>query len=308
MAIFPGAETHLLTADKLAGVGIRPPRTMFYRVTLHVAAVETKTLYGGFNREGAPDSHVYVRYDGSIEQYVEDHYWAFADLEGNDASFSVESQGLGDGSWSDAQVESIAQIYAWQVATRGVPLRMATDSKVGESSHGLAWHRLGVDGNFPALPSPLAGREERGGGMHWSKSFGKVCPGEKRILQIPAVFSRAAEIVLGTVPVSNPIPAPQPAPAPIDRRKYKMDFIDLTNAHNVPVKGRHIDNLQGLLLAAGYGPQGLVDPRTGRPDGVGGGATRNFVGDWQRRTNTGDGKGNADYRVGDGTWTSLIEY
>ena len=38
MAIFPGAEVHLLTADKLIGVGIRPPRTMFYRTTLHVAA------------------------------------------------------------------------------------------------------------------------------------------------------------------------------------------------------------------------------------------------------------------------------
>lgn len=305
MAIFPGAEVHLLTADKLAGVGIRPPRTLFNRVSLHVAASETKTLYGYFNAEGRPDSHTYVRYDGSVEQYVHDDYWAFADLEGNDASFSVESQGMGDGSWSDAQLETIAQIYAWQVKTRGVRVKLATDSKVGISSQGLAWHRLGVNGNFPALPSPLAGREERGGGMLWSKSFGKVCPGEKRILQVPAIYDRALQII-GAKPVDNPIPTAPPVT--IDRRKYKMQFLDLSNAQNTPVRDNHVDNLQGLLLAAGYGPTGLVDPRTGRPDGIAGEATKKAVGDWQRRTNTGDGKGNADYKVGDATWTSLIEY
>lgn len=115
--------------------------------------------------------------------------------------------------------------------------------------------------------------------------------------------ARALELV-GATPVSAP-PAPVPKPKP--PREYAMDRLDLRNAHVSPVKGRHVDNLQGLLLAAGYGPSGLVGAN-GRPDGIAGRATQGAVGDWQRRTNTGDGRGNADYIVGDGTWKSLIEF
>lgn len=89
--------------------------------------------------------------------------------------------------------------------------------------------------------------------------------------------------------------------------EYAMDVIDLRNADSVPVTGRHVDNLQGLLLAAGYGPAGLVGAN-GRPDGRAGAATKRAAGDWQRRTNTGDGRGNPDFVFGARSWKTLIEF
>lgn len=87
-----------------------------------------------------------------------------------------------------------------------------------------------------------------------------------------------------------------------------MDRLDLRNADRVPVTGRHVDNLQGLLLAAGFGPQGLVDKRTGRPDCIAGPGTKGSLGAAQVKFNTGDGQGHADYVCGDATWRALIEY
>jgi N-acetylmuramoyl-L-alanine amidase len=128
------------------------------------------------------------------------------------------------------------------------------------------------------------------------------CPGDRAYALIDNVNRgefRTAE------PVGNPV-TPTPS-APTTPRKYKMHRLDLSNAQNVPVRDIHVDNLQGLLLAAGYGPEGLVGA-DGLPDGVAGAATKRFVGQAQVKFNTGDGKGGADYIVGDGTWTALIEY
>src|SRR5690606_10664941 len=53
----------------------------------------------------------------------------------------------------------------------------------------------GIDGNFPSS-GILAGRLQRGGGMHYSQSRGKECPGSDRIKQVPQIFARA-EAILG---------------------------------------------------------------------------------------------------------------
>ena len=140
------------------------------------------------------------------------------------------------------------------------------------------------------------------GGHRDTKST--ACPGDRAYALIDNV--NRGEFVTAE-PISNPIPSPpaQPAPAPV--RKYDMHRLDLRNAHNEPVRDIHVDNLQGLLLAAGYGPAGLVGAN-GRPDGIAGAATKRYVGEAQVKFNTGDGRGNPDYIVGDGTWTALIEY
>ena len=118
-------------------------------------------------------------------------------------------------------------------------------------------------------------------------------------------FLDRVNALLGTVPPPPPPPLP---PTPDPTGEYAMHRLDLQNAQNAPVTDIHVDNLQGLLLAAGYGPKGLVDPNTGRPDGIAGKTTKACVGDWQVKTNTGDGHGHADFIVGVGTWKSLIEY
>src|SRR5690606_37456959 len=54
------------------------------RVNLHVAVSEARTLHGYFNQSiKNPDSHAYIRDDGSGEQYVDTARQPYADLEGN---------------------------------------------------------------------------------------------------------------------------------------------------------------------------------------------------------------------------------
>lgn len=195
MARFPGAIWRPLDARYVPSSKI----TTHNRVNLHVAVSESASLHGFFNQPGRASSHFYVRKDGTVEQYIDTTYRGEADLDGNDATISVETQGgLKDANgepWTPEQVEALARLYAWAVTEHGVPQRIATDSKVGSSSHGLSWHRLGVDGNFPALPDVRAGRTQRGGGMRYSTSRGKACPGDTKIRQIPEIFARAVQIL-----------------------------------------------------------------------------------------------------------------
>jgi hypothetical protein len=87
----------------------------------------------------------------------------------------------------------------------------------------------------------------------------------------------------------------------------KMKTIDLSNAHKVAVRSGPMKELQGLLLAEGYGPEGLVG-RNGLPDGIGGAKTRAFVGHYQEKKKTGysSDPSKPDYKVGQKTWAKLL--
>lgn len=309
MAWYPGAIHKEL--DKRYS-GFRPLNVV-NRVNLHIAVSEAPSIYGYFNQPNRPSSHIYVRKDGVIEQYVDTAFRAEADLDGNDATISVETQGgLYDSAgepWTPEQIEAMAQFFAWVHKTHGVILRLADDSKIGASSKGLSWHRLGIDGNFPATPNPLAGRLQRGGGMHYSNSRGKTCPGDTKILQVPQVLARAIEIVDGGItppPPPNPVPVPPP---PIHPKEFTMEVtlpvIDLRNAHKVPVKGADSGRLQGLLLAAGYGPDGLVG-KDGRPDDVAGAKTKTIFGQFQAANLATGANGKPDYVCGPKSWSVLL--
>lgn len=123
-----------------------------------------------------------------------------------------------------------------------------------------------------------------------------ACPGPS----VRAAIA-AGKLTSGSRPTTPARPAP-PAPNRPEELWHRMDKIDLKNAHQRVVTGRHVDVWQALLLAAGYGPDGLVDKRTGRPDGRGGPATKRLTGEFQVKHNTGDGKGRADYVVGPASW------
>ena len=172
----------------------------YNRVNLHVAVSNGDSLYGYFNGSGKPSSHFYVRDSGVVEQYVNTAYAAEADLDGNDATISIETEGgvtnAQSEKWTASQVQALAELFAWAHETHGIKMRLATSSKLGSASKGLSWHRLGIDGNFPKT-GILRGRLQRGGGMHYSKSRGKVCPGDAKIKQIPGILERARAIVSG---------------------------------------------------------------------------------------------------------------
>jgi hypothetical protein len=84
-----------------------------------------------------------------------------------------------------------------------------------------------------------------------------------------------------------------------------MPKLDLREAATTPVKGEGVRQLQGLLLAAGYGPDGLIG-EDGRPDGSAGSGTRTVVGEFQTKTGTGKKDGSPDYVVGEATWKALL--
>jgi hypothetical protein len=133
---------------------------------------------------------------------------------------------------------------------------------------------------------------------HWS---GKDCP--DRLRSGSHGITWAQFLALVNDPDTNPT---KPAPS-APREEYDMDTLDLRNAHKRPVKDDDVGKLQGLLMAAGYGPAGLVSKINGRPDSIGGAATRAALGAFQVKRKTGGENGKADYIAGPATWRELIE-
>lgn len=185
MPRMPGAVWRPIPAN------VGPRRTIKVNACIfHVDAGNATTLFGWFSNPSAnASSHFYVTKAGKIEQYMDTDYVAWTSRDGSRRSIGVETQGRDGETWTAAQVEGCAKIAAWVHRTYGVPLRLMENSR--STTAGLGWHRLGIDGRFPALPSILAGRQQRGGGELWSGSRGKSCPGSDRIRQMPEVLKRA---------------------------------------------------------------------------------------------------------------------
>jgi len=164
-------------------------------VILHLTASEAPSQYGFFaNPANKACSNTHVARTGHVEQYIRGDRLSAADSYGSSRAFSVETQGAdANGYWTPEQCEAIARILAWAHQTYGIPLRLMTSSATSE--RGIGWHRLGCNGNFPSMPNILAGRLQRGGGEVWSSAFGKVCPGDNRIKQIPGILERALELI-----------------------------------------------------------------------------------------------------------------
>lgn len=168
-------------------------------VILHVAASEAASLRGWFNDpRAAASSQLYVRRDGTVEQYTDARAIAWASGEANPTTIGVETQGMGSGRWTDAQVEALARICAWAHHEFGVPLEPMRTSKATE--RGIGYHALGV----PINASQKARGVSQTGGELWSKAVGKICPGPDRIRQIPTIIARARELAGRGVAPGNP--------------------------------------------------------------------------------------------------------
>lgn len=175
-------------------------RTTKTRVILHTTASASATsMHGWFSNPNAgASSHFHVDNDGNIEQYIDTDYISWANRDGNSSSITIETQGAGHEPWTAAQVRAIVQIIQWaRTVHKGIPLRRMTSS--ARKQKGIGWHRLGVNGDFPKT-GILRGRQQRGGGELWSGAYGKVCPGDKRIKQIPGIVRQAG----GTSTASTP--------------------------------------------------------------------------------------------------------
>lgn len=149
-------------------------------------------------------AHFSTNAGGTIFQSRDTAYRSAANLNGNARVLAVENEDHGPsyGSWSGSnvpaftnqQIESIAHICAWANATHGIPLVQCPNSRPG--SRGIAFHRQGIPGNFANGLVP--------GGEVWSTSAGKVCPGDRRIAQMPQIIARARQLAgLDTTPASE---------------------------------------------------------------------------------------------------------
>lgn len=157
------------------------------RLTLHTAVSSARDLYGGGKGPGGTYAHFYVAEDGTLYQYQDTGLMAQADLDGNSSTISVETwDGGREQPWNAAQVATLGRLFAWIVATHSsVPDRIATP----DNTAGLAWHRLGVQGNFGAFnPNDRATWSARDSGQRWTKARGKLCPWSVRIAQIDDVY------------------------------------------------------------------------------------------------------------------------
>ena len=208
MAKYPGATQRPIDPGYLSGRTI----SAYNRVNLHITA-GNGSPFSTFNRPKAASSHFCVMRSGAVEQFVDTAYRAEADLEGNDATISVETEGTTV--WSEAQVVAIIALLDWITKTHGIKRTIAQSSQPGTASHGISWHRLGIDGNFPALPSRYAGRTQRGGGMHYSLSRGKTCPLEPNI---DIIHDRIVPALSGTVTPPTP-----PAKPPVTDASLVVD-------------------------------------------------------------------------------------
>jgi hypothetical protein len=142
----------------------------------------------------AHQAHFSTTNKGKILQSRDTKFRSAANLDGNHRVIAIENEDAAlDIPLSGEQVEACAKILAWAHKVHGVPLQLCPDSKPG--SRGLAYHRQGIDGNFGVPGARFPGRVA--GGEHWSESFGKICPRDKRIEQLPAILKRAKELVNG---------------------------------------------------------------------------------------------------------------
>jgi hypothetical protein len=153
----------------------------------------------------AHKAHFSTSADGEIFQSRDTDLQSGANVDGNPRVIAIENEDVGPsyGVWdtddghavpdfTDAQVDAIARICAWASTTHGIPLVPCPDSRPG--SRGIAYHRQGINGNFG--PFAFSGRVD--GGEVWTTSFGKVCPGDRRIRTLlDRIIPRAVAIASG---------------------------------------------------------------------------------------------------------------
>lgn len=185
-AVRPKRRTDFAIWDPIDGKSTTPMTPK--RVTIHIAVTRSADIYGPNKGPGNSYAHFYNPRSGAPRQHQYMDREAAADLNGNSSSISVEHAGLVGDSMTDTQLRNIAKIFAWAVLHCGVPNRIATVGNV----NGLAWHRLGIDGNFgtydPKVRTTWCRKQT---GAVWSSVTGKTCPTNNFIHQIPTVYSKA---------------------------------------------------------------------------------------------------------------------
>jgi hypothetical protein len=160
------------------------------------------------NGYGGTESHFGTGERGEGKQWQDIAYTADANYDGNSTVISIENADYGGvfGKWNtndgnavpaftDAQVKRLIDLgtalalpgtagygsmhrlcpKSWSCYENGIPAVLIPDTKPGR--RGFGYHAQGV-----------AGQGLVSGGVKWSKAYGKVCPGARRIKQIKEII------------------------------------------------------------------------------------------------------------------------
>lgn len=204
---FPGAVLDLIpNRDRIA--------SRVDLMTLHTAVTNTQDLYGSHRGQGGTYAHFYNPKDSPLRQHQEIGRLGRADYYGNPWTLSIEHwDGYPKGApgywrnnsdvppFTESQIENDAQLFAFLVKHHGLENRIATPGRV----RGLGWHRLGCSGNFGAYdPSNRRTWSSKVTGVNFSPNFGKVCPGDRRIDQVPEIYDRAQFVLAEKYEIISP--------------------------------------------------------------------------------------------------------
>lgn len=137
--------------------GYMDPRVVIF----HVIAGE-----GNARPHDGLEWHFEVSYSGAIEQGVDTNQQAAANYKANPFAISVETEGLGSGEWTDAQLDSLVLISEWSMANHPKIMRQRCPTWDGS---GFGYH---VMFGAPGPWTPVA----------------KSCPGPNRIRQFDEVL------------------------------------------------------------------------------------------------------------------------
>lgn len=155
-------------------------------------------------QSGGKAAHWTTDAGGTVRQHRDTGRQSAANLDGNGTWLAIENEDHGPafGNWNTddghavpsftaAQCEAIATILVFVHRQHGVPLDIVPDTKPGR--RGVAYHRQGINGNFNGFD--FGGRVS--GGVVMSASFGKVCPGDRRIHQLLDTIIPRARVLAG---------------------------------------------------------------------------------------------------------------
>lgn len=134
--------------------------------------------YGWFsNDKNQVNSHWWVAKDGHIECYVLPPKPSWAQAAGNATYCSVETEGYVQEDLTGAQLESLAELYAYGAKNYGWVYEVSNSP----GNPGFGWHGMG--------------------GVAWGNH--PDCPGEKAKAARAGILARARVIAEGTKPVAN---------------------------------------------------------------------------------------------------------
>ncbi|MGW2467946.1 peptidoglycan-binding protein [Streptomyces bauhiniae] len=165
MAKFSGAQWAPITANHTVG-GQESVRGL----VVHIMAGTLPGSDSWFrNPQAQASAHFGTSKAGKLVQWVDTTDRAWAQANGNRTWLSIENEGQGGDVLTSAQLDRVAEVFAWVHKTYGVPLQLAS----GVDGRGLGWHGMG--------------------GSAWGGHT--QCPGSKIVAQLPEIVKRAKALV-----------------------------------------------------------------------------------------------------------------